>query len=97
MTETLTTSIKAINNWFYFCMNYPYNFIEKVWGPREKFNLTDHLQGKFDALYERYGSRAVMTAFYAELDGGNRKKLLTWVNENGRDFTTGLGKFEEED
>lgn len=76
------TSLIAINKWMYFIYNYPYNFIELVWGERKRFNLTDHLSEKFDALYERKGPYGVIPAFYAELDGNNRVKLLEWVMDN---------------
>ena len=85
MNETMQLSAIAINKWFYWCYNYEDNFIAKIWGPREPYNLTDHLTAKFDALYDRYGSRAVMNVFYAELDGGNKKKLLEYVLTNYND------------
>jgi hypothetical protein len=85
MTENMKISLMAINKWQYFMYNYPYNFIESVWGKREKFNLTDHLQEKFNALYEKKGSYGVIPAFYAELDGTNRKLLMEWVMANYND------------
>jgi hypothetical protein len=72
--------LKAINKWFYFTMNYPDDFIEKVWADEEW--LVEHLKGKFRHYYEDYGSHGVLSAFYAALDNGNRIKLLTWVMEN---------------
>ena len=85
MTENIKTAMVAINKWQYFMYNYPYNFIEKVWGERKKYNLTDHLTEKFDALYERRGAYGVIPAFYAELDMNNRIKLMNWVMENYND------------
>ena len=73
----------AINKWVFFCMNYPYNFIEKVWAD-EKL-LINHLKGKFDYYYDQYGSRAVMNTFYCELDGENKQKLMSWVLDNYND------------
>jgi hypothetical protein len=45
-------------------------------------HLRMHLKGKWDYAYETYGSRAVLMAFYAELDGNNRQLLMEWVLEN---------------
>ena len=64
-------------------MNYPYNFIEKVWAD-EKL-LINHLKSKFDHYYDTYGSRAVMNTFYCELDGENKQKLMSWVLDNYND------------
>ena len=76
-------SMTAINKWVFFCMNYPYDFIEQVWAD-EKW-LIDHLKGKFNAYYEDYGSRAVMNTFYCGLDGNNKQKLMSWVLNNYND------------
>ena len=76
------TSLIAINKWMYFIYNYPYNFIELVWGERKQYTLTDHLTGKFNALYVKHGAYGVIPAFYAELDLNNRIKLLEWVMDN---------------
>lgn len=76
-------SLIAINKWVFFCMNYPYNFIEEVW--KDEQWLVNHLKAKFNSIYEDYGSRAVMNTFYCELDGGNKQKLMTWVMDNYND------------
>ena len=76
-------SMTAINKWVFFAMNYPYDFIEKVWAD-EKI-LAQHLKGKFNYYYETYGSRAVMNTFYCELDGENKQKLMAWVLDNWND------------
>lgn len=64
-----------------FGHNYPHNFIQTVWADNP--NLARHLEEKFNKFYSnyRYGT---MTFFrwFMELDGGNREKLVTWVNEN---------------
>lgn len=77
------TSLIAINKWVFFCMNYPYNFIEEVWKGEQW--LVNHLKAKFNAIYEDYGSRAVMNTFYCELDGSNKQKLMAWVMDNFND------------
>lgn len=73
----------AINKWVFFAMNYPYDFIDKVWA--NETWLADHLKGKFNHYYEVYGSRAVMNTFYCELDGTNKQKLMAWVMDNYND------------
>lgn len=61
-----------------FCYNYPSNFISECW----KGWIADHLQAKFSGLYERHGSRAVMVAFYNELDSQNAEQLENWIKAN---------------
>lgn len=73
----------AINKWVFFCMNYPYDFIEKVWAGNGV--LIDHLKAKFNHYYDSYGSRAVMNTFYCELDGSNKQRLMAWVLNNYND------------
>lgn len=73
----------AMNKWVFFAMNYPYDFIDKVWAGQT--SLIAHLKGKFNAYYDDYGSRAVMNTFYCELDGANKQKLLNWVADNYND------------
>ena len=75
-------AITAINKFFYFSMNYPHDFIEKVWGEDKPYSLTHHLKEKFDGLYEQVGCYGVMNAFYADLDTSNRVKLMEWVMDN---------------
>jgi hypothetical protein len=87
----------AINKWFYYAMNYNVVEIEvenfdgttTMYLP-DCFNafpktLRSHLAGKWDALYEKYGSRAVLMAFYGELSSNYRKDLMAWVLENYND------------
>lgn len=76
-------SLIAINKWVFFCMNYPHDFIEQVW--KDEQWLVKHLRGKFAAIYDTYGSRAVMNTFYCELDGNNKQKLMAWVMDNFKD------------
>ena len=76
-------SLIAINKWVYFCMNYPYNFIEQVWAGDT--NMINHLKSKFNGYYEDYGSRAVMNTFYCNLDGNHQQRLMAWVMDNFND------------
>lgn len=74
------TSMIAINKWVFFCFNYPYDFISKVWADNK--SLAEHLQGKFMTYYDLYGSRAVVNTFYCSLDGENKQRLMDWVLNN---------------
>ena len=76
-------SLIAINKFFYFSMNYPYNFIDKVWADDEW--LAKHLREKFEGLHQLYGSYGVINAFYGELSTNNRIKLMEWVMNNYND------------
>ena len=107
MTENTKAGMIAINKWFYYTMNYkvvPVE-IEDYAGKRTEylpdcFNafpkyLRGHLAGKWNAYCEDYGSYAIMTKFYAELDSTNRKLLMGWIldNYNGEQKLS----FKEED
>lgn len=83
MTHNMTISIIAIQKWNFYCYNFEYNFIEKVWA--DETSLAKHLRDKFNALYHHYGAMGVMPAFYAELDNNNKVKLLTYILENYND------------
>ena len=97
MTENIKTAMTAINKWFYYAMNYPVVAVEvETFDGIKTEYLPDcfkafpkvlraHLAKKWDALYERYGSRAVLMAFYGELDWSNRKLLVEWVLDNYND------------
>ena len=97
MTENTKIAMTAINKWFYYAMNY--NVVEMevenfdgtttMYLP-DCFNafpktLRAHLAGKWDFLYEKYGSRAVLMAFYAELSSNYCKDLMEWVLNNYND------------
>ena len=97
MTENTKNAMIAINKWFYYGMNYNVVPVEiaDYQGERTEYlpdcfnafpkHLRGHLFSKWESLYESYGSRAVLMAFYAELDGTNRKRLMEWVLENYND------------
>lgn len=75
--------------WVYFGYNYPsmndaIDYICKKTGEGECFK--QHLLGKWDSIYDIYGSHAVMNRFYAELSGEYRDALLEYAVEvYGRD------------
>lgn len=97
MTENTKISMIAINKWFYYAMNFGSKEMPVATFDGEKMmylpdcfeafpkHLRLHLKGKWDYAYEKYGSRTVLMAFYAELDGTNRKLLMEWVLNNYND------------
>ena len=107
MTENTKTAIIAINKWFYYAMNYNVvgMLVKDFEGERTEYlpdcflafppYLRKHLAGKWESLYESYGSRAVLMAFYAELSPSYRKDLIKWVMENYNDEQKMI--FNEED
>lgn len=68
------TDKQAINKWIFFTFNYPYDFINRIWGKNNW--LADHIKEKFDGNMNR---------LYCELDKENADKLLSWVLENYND------------
>ena len=97
MTENAKVAMAAINKWYYYAMNYnvaPVE-IEDYAGKRTELlpdclnafpiHLREHLAKKWDTLYGLYGSRAVLMAFYGELDSNNKKLLMEWVLNNYND------------
>jgi len=74
--------MEMMNKWVYFCFNYPYDFIEQIWGGEY---ICDHLKGKFQMYYDLVGSTGVMNKFYANLDKTNQRRLLQWVIDNYND------------
>lgn len=72
----------AINKWVYFCMNYPYDFIEQIWGGT---GMVRHFTAKFEEYYKFVGSTGVMNKFYCNLSKGYQRQLLEWVLKNYND------------
>lgn len=82
----------AANKFFYYAMNYraaevqveTFSGVESHYLP-EFFNafplaLRAHLMNKWNAI--NVGSYGNLMAFYGELDGTNRVRMLKWINEN---------------
>lgn len=76
------------NNWGYANVTYPTlsrgqvtEYIQDFFLAFEPYDV-EHLLGKFNHAYKEYGCRAAMMAFYGELDGEHRARLLTWINAN---------------
>jgi len=74
---TNLTDKKAINKWIFFTMNYPYYFIEEIWGKGTWMAI--HIREKFTEY------RGDANRLYCELDKENSDKLLTWVLDNYND------------
>jgi hypothetical protein len=73
----------CVNHFAYFCFNYPPNFIE-AWDE----GWQKHFQPKFDAIYQRNGSDAVMLYFWTELSNGNRQIFANWIKANYHEGTS---------
>ena len=66
---------EAVNKYIFFCFNYPYDFINKVWKGYD-YMFIKHLENKFkECNYE-------INRFYIELDSEHRAKLLNWIEDN---------------
>lgn len=74
------STMSPMKKYVMFAYNFPHDFIEKVWVDDQ--NMVNHLKSKFSGFYDKYGSRAVMNAFFVELGGGNQKKLEDWIMTN---------------
>ena len=75
------SSNSPINKFVMFGFNFPsVDFIDDVWS--DDPNLAKHLKDKFMGYYDKYGSHAVMSMFYANLSGGNQRKLEDWIINN---------------
>tara|TARA_R110000772_G_scaffold261370_2_gene379822 strand:+ start:1080 stop:1304 length:225 start_codon:yes stop_codon:yes gene_type:complete len=74
--------MSILNNFTNFALNYPPLFCLKIWNDNP--HMANHLNGKFNECYERYGALGAMTAFYNSLDATNSEifeNYLTNSNE----------------
>lgn len=80
----MVTSKKfAIRNFVYFCMNFPHDFIEKIWkGNQQAIN---NYKQKWERAYQRHGTAAIPFLFI-ELDAENQDIFSNWINENYKGF-----------
>ena len=69
---------EIVNAWIFFTFNYSFpGGNPKVWMENEYGKcMGDHFYRKFDYLYEKYGSHAVMGMFWCELGIPYRKQLF---------------------
>ena len=67
--------------WVKFGYNYsnPDDFINYICEKVGRPWLKDHLREKFDDIYDRYGSHAVMNAFLCELDEELQQALVEYA------------------
>jgi hypothetical protein len=76
---------KIISHWNMFCFNFPYGFIEKVFGDN-----TSHFEMKWVRAYESAGSTGAVNKFFTELSMNNQRLLTDWVYDNYKEM-----KYEE--
>jgi hypothetical protein len=67
-----------IQHWFFFSMNYPHGFVEKVFAN----NQPQHFEGKWTASYSRAKAIGAVNDFYTELSEGNQDRLSEWAKKN---------------
>jgi len=67
----------VINHFVFFTLNYPQNFLDAF-----SLSMKEHLRGKFDSSYQRYGSYGAMVKFWSELDTEQKMKFASWIKEN---------------
>lgn len=52
-----------------FAFNYPPLFCLKIW--KDNPYMANHLNGKFNDCYDRFGALGAMVSFYSQLDKTN--------------------------
>jgi len=72
--------ICTVKDFVMFGFNFPPNFVEKAFESQGTL-MVNHLKEKFDAAYDRGGSRGAMNTFYAQLDSTNQSLLESYVAE----------------
>jgi hypothetical protein len=71
-----------ITHWNMFCFNFPYGFIENVYGEN-----TSHFEMKWVRAYERAGSTGAVNKFFTEMSSNNQELLTDWVYDNYKGIT----------
>lgn len=72
---------EIVNQWVYFGYNYGSsdNIINECWGDyKQHCSMAEHFFQKFNALYDRYGSDAIMNRFWVELSSDHRSRLYKY-------------------
>lgn len=84
---------KIINHWNMFCFNFPYGFIENVYGDN-----SSHFEMKWIRAYESAGSTGAVNKFFTEMSSNNQMLLTDWVYDNykGSKFSDG-GEANDDD
>ena len=85
----MRNNAQSIQNFVYFCMNYPYDFIKKCWEGEDW--LIEHLESKFKMFYDQVGPCGVVPEFFCHLTVSHQIKLAEWI-DNNTDFCNHGGK-----
>jgi len=72
---------KSVNDFVFFCLNFPSNFFN-IFGGFEQ-----HFANKFKAYYNSYGSYGAMIKLYIELDSDNRRLLTNFAYDYDGSFS----------
>jgi hypothetical protein len=77
---------QIITHWNMFCFNFPYEFIQNVFGDN-----TSHFEMKWVRAYESAGSTGAVNKFFTEMSSNNQMLLTDWVYDNykGMNFADG--------
>jgi len=73
---------KIITHWNLFCFNFPYGFIQNVYGEN-----TSHFEMKWVRAYESAGSTGAVNKFFTEMSSNNQELLTDWVYDNYKGIT----------
>jgi len=71
----------ATKIWVMWCYNFdcPETFIGYICEKTGQQHLKDHLLSKWNHLYETFGCRSVMNAFYTEIDTALQNALVDYA------------------
>ena len=89
--QTTADVMKGLNDFAMFALNFPPNFVS------DAFDGNQHLIQKFNDLYDRVGSDAVVVKFYAQLDGGNKRRLQEYIADVYADKMADGGRVGDKD
>ncbi|MBN39020.1 MAG: hypothetical protein CMI29_11230 [Opitutae bacterium] len=89
--QTPADVMKGLNDFAMFALNFPPNFVS------DAFDGNQHLIQKFNDLYDRVGSDAVVVKFYAQLDGGNKRILQEYIADVYADKMADGGRVGDKD
>ena len=73
---------QIITHWNMFCFNFPYGFIQNVYGDN-----TSHFEMKWVRAYESAGSTGAVNKFFTEMSSNNQELLTDWVYDNYKGMT----------
>lgn len=76
--KTTEEVFEAINKFVLYNYNFNTDFIDEIWSG----NFAKHFKAKWKLYYDQAGENGVLTLFYVNLDGGNRKLLIEYIMNN---------------